>query len=442
MTVFVLDKRKRPLMPCTNRRARVLLRRGRARVHKLYPFTIRLVDRYVEDSVLQDLTVKLDPGSKGTGIALVREVDVLDRLGEIYREVHVISLFELWHRGLQIHLAMKARTGHRNHRRSKLRYRPERFNNRTRLPDWLPPSLMHRVETTITQVKRLMSLCPITKGVMELVSFDTRKLNDPKVKGSMYQKGPLYAKSLREYLFQKHKGKCFYCGTKSPNMELEHIVPQSRGGVSSVNNYVLACRECNIAKGTKSITEVLKDKPDILATLKDHYNTTYRDAAAVNNTKTLLLKRLRGLLPDVETASGATTAENRVRLGLPKLHCLDAACAGFVSIAHLPKKIIKIDIFAMGRGRYSRTNTDAYGFSKAYLPRIKKHYGFQTGDIVKAIITKGKKIGTYLGRVTVKTTGYFDIKSKDNSVCGVSHRFFKLLQRNDGYQYQFRRLEY
>lgn len=99
MAVFVLDKRKKPLMPCSNKRARLLLERGRARVHKLHPFTIRLVDRYVEDSVLQDLTVKIDPGSKGTGIALVRETDITTSLGEIFRSVNILFLMELWYRG-------------------------------------------------------------------------------------------------------------------------------------------------------------------------------------------------------------------------------------------------------------------------------------------------------------------------------------------------------
>ena len=49
MSVFVLDARKRPLMPCSEKRARLLLSRGRARVARSYPFTIRLVDVRVED---------------------------------------------------------------------------------------------------------------------------------------------------------------------------------------------------------------------------------------------------------------------------------------------------------------------------------------------------------------------------------------------------------
>lgn len=75
MAVFVLDRSGRPLMPCTEKRARLLLERGRARVHKVMPFTIRLVDRLVEDSEFQALRVKLDPGSKTTGMAVVQRGD-------------------------------------------------------------------------------------------------------------------------------------------------------------------------------------------------------------------------------------------------------------------------------------------------------------------------------------------------------------------------------
>src|SRR6266704_2987351 len=43
--VFVLDRHKHPLMPCSPKRARLLLTRGRAVVHRLKPFVIRLKDR-------------------------------------------------------------------------------------------------------------------------------------------------------------------------------------------------------------------------------------------------------------------------------------------------------------------------------------------------------------------------------------------------------------
>ena len=71
--VHVVDKHKKPLMPCSGKRARLLLDRGRAVVHKMAPFTIRLKDRLVEDSVLQPVELKVDPGSKVTGGAVIRD---------------------------------------------------------------------------------------------------------------------------------------------------------------------------------------------------------------------------------------------------------------------------------------------------------------------------------------------------------------------------------
>jgi len=72
MAVFVLDCHKQPLMPCSEKRARLLLGRKRAAVHRLWPFTIRLKDRRREESQVQPVALKLDPGSKTTGMALER----------------------------------------------------------------------------------------------------------------------------------------------------------------------------------------------------------------------------------------------------------------------------------------------------------------------------------------------------------------------------------
>ena len=100
MAVLVLDKYHKPLMPCSEKRARKLLARGRARVHKLYPFTIRLVDRKAEDCTFQPIKIKIDPGSKTTGIALVRESETA---------THVLNLVELAHRGRRISESLTAR---------------------------------------------------------------------------------------------------------------------------------------------------------------------------------------------------------------------------------------------------------------------------------------------------------------------------------------------
>jgi hypothetical protein len=67
--------------------------------------------------------------------------------------------------------------------------------------------------------------------------------------------------------------------------------------------------------------------------------------------------------------------------------------------------------------------------------------GFQTGDVVKAVVPAGKKAGVYVGRVSVRTSGSFDITTENGKVQGISYRHCRLLQHMDGYQYSFTRRE-
>jgi hypothetical protein len=183
MAVFVLDKHQKPLMPCSKKRARVLLNRRRARVHSIVPFVIRLVDRTVEKSTLQPVRCKIDPGSKTTGIALVREKE---------DQQIVLFLFELTHRGSKIRDALLSRSAKRRRRRSQLRYRPKRFSNRPKPQGRLAPSLQHRVETTLTWIGHFRKKAPITAITCERVRFDTQKLLNPEIEGIQYSKGTLY----------------------------------------------------------------------------------------------------------------------------------------------------------------------------------------------------------------------------------------------------------
>ena len=128
-----------------------------------------------------------------------------------------------------------------------------------------------------------------------------------------------------------------------------------------------------------------------------------RDAAALNVTRWALFERLKATGLFVEIGSGGRTKYNRTRLGLPKTHWLDAACVG----ASTPEKLRvlvsePLQLKATGHGTRQMCRTDKYGFPSRYVPRHKFVKGFQTGDIVKAVVTKGKKIGTYLGRVAVR----------------------------------------
>ena len=436
MAVLVLDRHKKPLMPCSEKRARQLLAKGRARVHRLMPFSIRLVDRDVNDSVLQPLKIKLDPGSKTTGMALVRETETVDEAtGEVKTTVRVLNLFELIHRGRPISEALTARRQKRQRRRGKLRYRKPRFLNRGHpKKGWLAPSLRHRVDTIVAWIHRFQRQAPLTGIAQELVRFDVQQMENPEISGIEYQQGELAGYEVRQYLLEKWRRTCAYCGAQNTPLQMEHIVPRAAGGSNRVSNLTLACRPCNQRKGSQPITEFLKNQPDRLKRIQSQAQRPLKDAAAVNATRWALFQALQATGLPVTTGSGGRTRFNRSRLGVPKTHALDAACVGPME-ALLEWEKPTLAIKATGRGRYQRTQVDANGFPCGYLTRQKRIKGFQTGDQVKANVTQGKKVGTYTGRVAVRASGSFNIQTAHGVVQGIGYRHCTVLQRADGYGY-------
>ena len=437
--VFVLGKRKKPLMPCSEKRARKLLEAKRAVVHRMYPFTIRLKDRV--DGALQPVRVKLDPGSKQTGIAVVRDEETVEpETGELRRIVHVMMLLQLNHRGAAISDALKSRASLRRHRRNRnTRYRPARFNNRPKAKGWLAPSLMHRVDTIMAWVSKLRRLCPVSAISQELVKFDMQRMANAEISGIEYQQGQLAGYEVREYLLEKHGRQCAYCGVKNVPLEIEHIVPRSKGGTNRIGNLTLACHECNTAKGNMSVEEFLYGKPKVLEKIQKGMSVVLKDAAAVNATRWKLYNALKATGLEVETGSGALTKYNRSVCGIPKEHALDAACVGVVSTVKA-WKIPTLMVKCAGRGCYKRTQTDKYGFPRAYKMKSKAAFGFQTGDICKAEIPSGKKKGVYFGRAVVRANGQFDLSTKAGKI-NVPHRFCSIVQKNDGYGYSWEQRE-
>lgn len=434
--VFVLDRNKKPLMPCTQKRACRLLAAGRARVHRLYPFAIRLINRRVSESTLQPIALKADPGSRISGIALVRKSETKNTdTGEIRINAHVLCLFELMHRGHQISQALTARRNLRRRRRSTLRYRAPRLLNRgNKGKGWLPPSLQHRVDSTLSWVRRLCRLAPVTSIAQELVRFDLQQLDNPDIAGLQYQKGTLFGFEIREYLLAKWNRTCAYCDVKDVPLEIDHIHPKAGGGSDRISNLTLACRPCNQRKGADDIAVFLSKEPTRLARILAQTKRPLKDAAAVNATRWALFDALKATGLPVSTGSGGRTKFNRTRLGIPKSHALDATCVGTVDTVthwHRPTLAVK----ATGCGSYQRTRVDAYGFPRGYLTRHKRIHGFQTGDMVVATVTKGKKIGQYRGRLAVRASGYFNIQTSQGVAEGISHRYCKIVQRADGYGY-------
>jgi 5-methylcytosine-specific restriction endonuclease McrA len=436
VAVFVLDKRKKALMPCSEKRARKLLEAGRARIHRLIPFTIRLVDREVASSVLQPVQIKLDPGSKFTGIALVREWETIDRVsGEVQKSIVVLNLFELAHRGRQISEALTARRQMRRRRRCALRYRAPRFLNRgNQARGWLAPSLQHRVDTSVAWVARLRRLAPVTGIAQELVRFDTQALENNDIAGVEYQQGTLAGTEVREYLLEKFNRTCVYCGAKDTPLNIDHVHPKAQGGSNRISNLALACIPCNSRKSAQPIEVFLAKKPEVLKRVLAQVKRPLKDAAAVNSTRWALFNALKATGLPVSVASGGQTKFNRHIHRIPKTHALDAACVGNVAeIAGWQKPTLALK--CTGRGSYQRTRLNAFGFPRGFLMREKSVKGFRTGDRVVATVPTGKKAGTHTGRVAIRKSGSFNIQTGSEVVQGISYKHCRILQRGDGYGY-------
>jgi len=418
--VFVLDTNKQQLNPVHPGWARKLLSSERAAVYRRYPFTI-ILKVATPSADLQPLRLKIDPGSKTTGFAIVN-----DDTGDIPFAA------ELTHRGQLIKKSMDSRRAIRRGRRyRKTRYRKPRFNNRRRKEGWLPPSLMSRIYNIETWIRRLRNLCPITAISLELVKFDTQQMLNPEISGVEYQQGELFGYEVREYLLEKFGRKCVYCGKENIPLQIEHIRPKSRGGTDRVSNLTLACEACNQKKGNQTAEEF--GHPAVLAQAKK----PLKDAAAVNVTRWALYRRIQETGLPVEVDTGGRTKYNRSIRKLPKTHWLDAACVGASTSEVLKVEgVCPLDITATGHGSRQMCRVDKYGFPRTSAKKFKRVHGFQTGDMVKAVVPIGKKAGRYIGQIAVRASGNFNIKTKNGTIQGISYRHCKMLHQADGYAYQ------
>lgn len=423
MQVFVLDTNHQPRNPIHPARARRLLKLNLAAVYRMYPFTL-ILKQNGNPHPLKPVRLKIDPGAKTTGLALLQNNIIIWKA-------------ELTHRGFAIRESLTARRAiRRNRRNRKTRYRKPRFLNRKRGEKWLPPSLMSRVHNILTWVKRLQKVCNITNISLELVRFDTQKMRNPEINGVEYQQGTLMGYELREYLLEKWNRHCAYCGAKDTRLEIEHMQPRSKGGSNSVTNLTLACHKCNQKKGDKDVKTFLKNKPDVLRKVLATVKKPLADTAAVNATRWELKRQLVETGLPVEVGTGGQTKFNRCQQNLEKTHWLDAACVGASTpqeLKNLPGKPLLIK--ACGHGTRQQCRTDKYGFPARHCSRSKFHKGFQTGDIVKAVVTSGKKTGVYVGRVATRASGNFNISTAAGLVQGVSSKYCKSIHKKDGYSY-------
>jgi len=385
MRTYIQNKDGEPLMPTERCGAvRRWLRDNKAVVVNLCPFTIRL--KFDTGKETQEIVVGLDTGAVNVGCAAVSGKKALYASETKLRT--------------DIHKKMTRRAMYRRTRRvRKLRYRPARFNNRTKPNSWIPPSLRSKAESTIKVVRQLSEMLPVTKVRVEIAKFDTQKLQDPDIEGVEYQKGVTEGyDNVRAYVFERDKHTCKICKKRDGILQTHHIIERKGGGSDRPDNLVTVHKDCHKKFHLGEIKHKFK-KPK-----------SYAQATHVTVLKDFIIKELKKDF-EVEVTFGHITKRSRMRLNLPKTHWADA-----VAIAN-PKKIERITMMfkrvCIPRGRYQLTKGKR---SEKKLPGGEV-FGFSIWDKIRL---PGKIIAFVKGR---RLRGNFEVCDIDGKQFAKSFRY-------------------
>ncbi|MCK5023133.1 MAG: HNH endonuclease, partial [Candidatus Aenigmarchaeota archaeon] len=311
---------------------------------------------YPTGETKQSITLGIDPGYSYIGYsAITNDKELI--AGEVTLRSDIKRLLE-------------KRYIYRNKRRGRLWHREPRFLNRTKPKGWLAPSIQHKLDAHIKLINRIKSILPITKTIIEIATFDTQKMQNPEISGVEYQQGELQGYNIREYLLEKWKRTCAYCGKTNIPLEIEHIIPKSRGGSNRVSNLTIACHECNQSKGTQTATEFGHPR------IQSKANKSLRSTAFMNIVKTRLFNIIKND-PNTTYTYGYITKHDRIALNLPKSHSNDA----FV-IAGGVNQIRSGHTYTVTHTR--RNNRSIQTNRKGYKPSIRRRrYILQPNDLVK-----------------------------------------------------------
>jgi N6-L-threonylcarbamoyladenine synthase len=231
-SVYVLNKRGEPLMPCSPRKAKVLLKQGKAKVVKRSPFTIQLTIATGETK--QEITLGIDTGYSNVGASAVTEKKEL--LSATFRLRTNISDL------------LKERAMYRRGRRNRLWYRKPRWANRVnaRKEGRLMPSVLHKVNTHISIIEKIKKILPISKVILETGLFDMAKMENDKIRNYQYQKGEMLGfENIKSYVLSRDSHQCFFKCKDAHKLEIHHIKFRSQGGTDNPNNLITLCSVCH-----------------------------------------------------------------------------------------------------------------------------------------------------------------------------------------------------
>jgi len=308
-------------MPTTPRKARVLLKEGKAEVVQRNPFTIRLL--YKSGNATQPVTLGIDSGYLNIGFSVVTkkeeliagEVKLLDGMVERNQE----------------------RIMYRRNRRNRLWHRRKGFNVNTNREGWLAPSIKHKFDSHIRFVNKIAEILPISEIILETTNFDIQKIKNPEINGTQYQEGEQKGyDNVKAYVLHRDGYKCQNpdCKNKdaNPKLQVHHIKYRCNGGSNRSDNLITLCSKCHTPKNHKGF--LLTWKPKIKGFKPETFMSTVRQ---------MLLNTLSKHLKIAESF-GYLTKEKRQNLGLEKTHYNDAFCIanGSTQIRHNPFNVIQI----------------------------------------------------------------------------------------------------
>ena len=294
---------------------------------------------------------------------------------------------------------------------------------------------------------------------METCLFDPRLMQDPDIDGTEYQTSERGKMQVREYVLQRDKRTCQYCGKTRLKLETDHIVPESRNGPYRISNLITACRKCNQAKSSMSLEEFLRDDPERLEKVRAQLKESLSSATQMNWLMHLLRDELVNVGVSVTETDSVSTAYTRGKLGVQKTPVNDAACLGEPGrLAGVPENVLVIRSTGHGKRQMltqmSPHGTPRYrkgpeGKNHAYraycrLPREKQGLtttpghklrqrrarGLTSGDLVRYTHPTDGEVKGYAALAKRNTRAKADGK-KDMKLKAVT-----LLARGNGYRYQ------
>ena len=403
MKVFVLSKEGRPLMPTTPCRARHLVKAGEAVVTKASPFTIRMSIETTTE--VEPVTLGVDAGSKHVGLSASTEAEELFSAEVTLRD--------------DIPRLMTARRQSRRTRRSRLRYRPARFDNRKRPKGWLTPTMETKVRAHENVIDKVCSILPVSKIVIETASFDIQKIKDEDIEGRLYQEGEqLGYENVKAYVKARDGFECWNCGSRE-HLEVHHIIQRKDGGSDRPVNLITLCHECHARHhdGSRPL--------DIPAP----ENKGFRNATEMSTMRWFVLDRVRKAHPDipVEETYGHVTNWDRNHMGLEKSHANDAFCiAGNLHASRCG------DVYDIQRIRSHNRQVMKLNITKGGKLKRNQAPGMVMGiarfDVVR------HEDGRQMVVTARKVRGLFSLKPIDGSktLTDVPRKRFTLLWRSNG----------